>query len=740
MSRVKRRPASLQSRILSLEPLETRNLMAAKVLGDSFQINTNADAINSAYSSGANPHAVAADAKGNFTVVWSDSFLDGNASGIYARRYDINGNPLASQFRVNDNTSHDEVEPAVAIGPGGKTSFAWSVENYTGGYSYDRSVDVRHFSSTGVPAGNSTRIHHVPGGTGWVSGPQIFYEEQGRYTVVDRTLSNVTPYSTGLELRRYDSSGALLKKFAVDRGSGYADWTFNYGDVQVDAKGNLYAASTVSRTVLVPDVGYKWDYRVVLRRWNPSGTKLPDLILSNVRGDGDNPPSAGRNAMALRENGAFTVGWFNPAGDFVARDYYASGAAASPVKKLISHAQAAGHGFQHNVTITVLPSGYTVVAWNNSVPFDADTSYVREFDVAGKPTGPALPLDTSTEYLEGIEIDILAASRVVVSWNEITQDAGSRNLGNVHAQLFKVGSYGPKLAVGANLTYVENSPSQILASAATVSDSDSPNFGGGKLTVAIASNGTALDRLKILPSGKNAGQINLSGNQVLIGSIVIGTHSGGAGTAPLVVNLNVNATAARVQTLLRRIAFQTSGDNPATKSRTVSFRMTDGDGGISAIRTKLVHVKAVNDAPLLSGEGSISYTRGSAAKVVGGNIALKDPDSLNFAGGLLSLHIAGGAHSSNRLQIGGPVTLDGLKVKLDGFVIGEMNSNGGTGTVDLTIKLYLNATRERVQRLLRSITFRTIGSSPSGERDIEFRLTDGDGGTSNTLLRKVQVS
>lgn len=144
-------------------------------------------------------------------------------------------------------------------------------------------------------------------------------------------------------------------------------------------------------------------------------------------------------------------------------------------------------------------------------------------------------------YLEGIEIDILAANRVVVSWNEITQDAGTRNLGNVYAQLFRVGSFAPRLAVGANVTYVENSPPQILASAATVSDADSPNSGGGKLTVAIASNGTALDRLKIQPSGKGPGQINLSGNQVLIGSIVIGTHSGEAGTTPLVVNLRRRA-------------------------------------------------------------------------------------------------------------------------------------------------------------------------------------------------------
>jgi hypothetical protein len=62
------------------------------------------------------------------------------------------------------------------------------------------------------------------------------------------------------------------------------------------------------------------------------------------------------------------------------------------------------------------------------------------------------------------------------------------------------------------------------------------------------------------------------------------------------------------------------------------------------------------------------------------------------------------------------------------------------GTARLEITFNGNATLSIVQRLVRSIRFRTIGASPTTQRVIEFSLTDGDGGVSNKVNVTVNVS
>ncbi len=165
----------------------------------------------------------------------------------------------------------------------------------------------------------------------------------------------------------------------------------------------------------------------------------------------------------------------------------------------------------------------------------------------------------------------------------------------------------PTIAIpGGAVNYAENDPPTVIDSTATTTDPDSADFDGGTLTVDFIANGTTNDRLAIRDQGAGAGNIQLSGNNVVYDSggplIPIGTFSGGTdGSTPLVITFNTAADAARVQAVMRNITFENVSEDPSTAPRTVQFVLTDGDGGTSNSVTELITVMAVNDDPYNAG-------------------------------------------------------------------------------------------------------------------------------------------
>ena len=83
---------------------------SAQPVGSEFQVNT--------FTSGAQvpriTNAVAADANGNFVVVWHSIFQDGSGFGVFGQRYDSTGARVGAEFRVNSYTTGDQLWPAVA--------------------------------------------------------------------------------------------------------------------------------------------------------------------------------------------------------------------------------------------------------------------------------------------------------------------------------------------------------------------------------------------------------------------------------------------------------------------------------------------------------------------------------------------------------------------------------------------------------------------------------------------------
>jgi hypothetical protein len=83
---------------------------------------------------------VAMDADGDFIIVWMSRNQDGDNWGIYAQRYDENGNKVGDEFIVNDITKRWQRYPCVAMDNDGNFIIVWenTAEDVSGNISYQR--------------------------------------------------------------------------------------------------------------------------------------------------------------------------------------------------------------------------------------------------------------------------------------------------------------------------------------------------------------------------------------------------------------------------------------------------------------------------------------------------------------------------------------------------------------------------------------------------------------------------
>lgn len=301
------------------------------------------------------------------------------------------------------------------------------------------------------------------------------------------------------------------------------------------------------------------------------------------------------------------------------------------------------------------------------------------------------------------------------------------------------------LSAGA-LNYTANGAATPVDSAITVTD-DNVNLDGGQLIVDMPVNGTAKDRLEIRNEGTGPGQIGIAGDAVTFEGTVIGSFTGGTGTAALVVAFNANATPAAVQALARNITFCNVSDAPGTLPRSVKFIISDGSGGSSLAVTREVNVIAVNDVPVFNGIGGVgNYTENGTGIAVLSVATLSDPDlPANFGGGTLTVDFQANGIATDRLTIrtqgtaAGQIGVVGSEITYGNVVIGSFT--GGAGEIPLVISLNAQATQAATQALVRNIMYSNISDNPLAlTRTIRFVLSDGQGGTSDAALKQVSVA
>lgn len=306
-------------------------------------------------------------------------------------------------------------------------------------------------------------------------------------------------------------------------------------------------------------------------------------------------------------------------------------------------------------------------------------------------------------------------------------------------------SAGPVITLSppGPLNYVENSGAVVIAPQSTVTDSSVTNFNGGTMTESLIANANAQDQLGIRNQGSGAGQIGVVGNNVTFGGVTIGTETGGTGSTPLVITFNANATAAAVTALQDNITFKTTADSAASVSapRTFQSVVTDGlaaTGNVSPAVTETINVVEAN--PVINLHASSLTISNASPKVLAPNATITSPETHNLAGGTLTVSLTNGtsrdslgilSHGASR-----GISTSGNKVLANGMVIGTFS--GGAGSTPLVITFNSKATIADAQLVARSITFRSIGHF-AHQTDVDFQLTDGDGGVSNMAALSLDI-
>jgi hypothetical protein len=106
---------------------------------------------------------VAADDSGNFVVTWSRHNYDGTNNSTYwdvlARRYDANGNPAGSHFRVNTTTVNQQIRSSVDADADGDFAITWEGHDSSGRYG----VQFQQYDSDGTKVGGEVTASQHPG-------------------------------------------------------------------------------------------------------------------------------------------------------------------------------------------------------------------------------------------------------------------------------------------------------------------------------------------------------------------------------------------------------------------------------------------------------------------------------------------------------------------------------------------------------------------------------------------------
>ncbi len=292
---------------------------------------------------------------------------------------------------------------------------------------------------------------------------------------------------------------------------------------------------------------------------------------------------------------------------------------------------------------------------------------------------------------------------------------------------------------GDSAAFIEEAGAVLLdvGGNATLVDSDSADFSGGNITVAITANRVAgEDVLSVRNEGNGAGQVGLSGSVVSYGGVQVGTLTGGTGNTNMVISLNAQATPEAVQAILRNLTYNnTNTTDPSTSTRSIQVSVNDGDGGTSNLSAVTVSVTGVNDGPTASATGGTpTFTENGSAVDLFSGVSIGAVESGQTITGmtLTVTNLADGASEILRID-GTDITLtNGFSTTTaTNAMTVTVSLVGGTATVTLSKAGGISGAN--AQTLVDGITYRNASDTPStaANRVVTLTSISDSGGTAN---------
>ncbi len=353
---------------------------ATQTWGKEFLVNPPLTGSGNPYEGPQLASAVAVDDAGNFVITWTSDSVnqtdDPNSYGIYAQRYDANGQSIGSALRINQTTSRDQTDSAIAIDPDGKTGandggfvVTWTSRNQD--TSGSRGVYARRYNADGTPKDAADVLVNTTTALDQLHST-VAMAADGSYVIVWESFGQT---GTGWDVfgQRFNADGTKAGgEFAINNSTAGDQRNAN---VSMDAAGNFVVTWT--------GVQSGFGNEIYARRYSKDGTPLGnEFNVSATTANGVAGDQRDSQVKVLKD-GSFIVTWTGGNGnnDIYARRYGANGLPLSNTEGGEPFIVNQGlNGNQTFASVGADANGNFAVAWTGNQSGDDDV-YSRIYQV-----------------------------------------------------------------------------------------------------------------------------------------------------------------------------------------------------------------------------------------------------------------------------------------------------------------------------------------------------------------------
>ena len=388
--------------------------------------------VNSDNTAGDQIHpSIAALSNGGFVIGWQSP--DGDGDGIYAQRYDADGQKVNYssgfnnfyQFRVNNNTTGSQNDPMISALPNGGFVTSWT------SYSQDGSVDgiyAQRYTANSEQVGGQFRVNSTPAtNMSWSKPGQsaISTLPDGGFVVswqaLDGFSDNFTNKNYGIYAQRYAANGQKLD-YPILSGSA--------GNDQINMAENL--------TTRVDLLGYAGNDILQGGAGNDAvdGGEGDDILIGNQGNDaligGSGNDKAGFSGshneykLTVSSNGQFVITDINVAnGDDgtdtlseIEKFQFSTGDFTVLIMGSEFKVNSETLNDQTNPAIEALADGGFIISWESSgQDGNGKGIYAQRYDSSGEKSGTELKVNTYTAADQiGPAITALNDGGYLVTW------------------------------------------------------------------------------------------------------------------------------------------------------------------------------------------------------------------------------------------------------------------------------------------------------------------------------------
>lgn len=247
-------------------------------LGNEFRVNTYMDGIQ------AWP-AIAMDSQGNFVITWASYLQDGSPQNIYAQRFDSSGNKLGGEFRVNTYLDSFQIDPAIVMGSQGNFVITWQSDGQDGSGS---GIYARRYDAQGNPLGNEFIVNTNTANA--QTFPSIAIDSSANFVI---TWQSSHTGASNIYAQRFNSNGdRILGEFLVN---SIVNSPFPFPNVAMDSQGEFIITWRTD-----------WPFNIYAKRFDNNGNPLGNEFQVNtyITFEDDDRPIA-----AITSKSNFVILW-----------------------------------------------------------------------------------------------------------------------------------------------------------------------------------------------------------------------------------------------------------------------------------------------------------------------------------------------------------------------------------------------------------------------------------------------